>query len=87
MCNIRINKADELAFPALRVLLSKAKDLQRDIAVVNAGLHYGIGQTDLYTADLKFFTDYVAEHKDELPVLIWKDTPPQHFEFENGYFW
>ena len=24
---------------------------------------------------------------EDLPTLIWKDTPPQHFEYERGYFW
>lgn len=87
MCNIRINKADELAFPALRVLHSKVQNLHRDIAIVNAGLHYGIGGTQKYTEDLQFFLDFVTEHKDDLPLLIWKDTPPQHFTFEKGYYW
>ena len=87
MCNIRINKADELANPALRVLHSQAEKLQRDIAIVNAGLHYGIGGTEAYTADLEFFTHFVEEHREDLPTLIWKDTPPQHFQYERGYFW
>ncbi|KAK9908972.1 hypothetical protein WJX75_005467 [Coccomyxa subellipsoidea] len=87
VCNIRINKADELAYPALRVLHSKVQNLHRDIAVVNAGLHYGIGANQKYTEDLQFFLDFVAQHKDDLPLLIWKDTPPQHFTFEKGYFW
>ena len=87
MCNIRINKADELANPALRVLHSNGERLHRDIAILNAGLHYGINANEQYTADLAFFTRYVEEHREDLPTLIWKDTPPQHFEYEKGYFW
>lgn len=59
----------------------------RDVAVLNAGLHYGIGATEAYTADLEFFTHFVEEHREDLPTLIWKDTPPQHFQYERGYFW
>ena len=87
VCNIRINKADELAAPALRVLQAHAPDLARDIAIVNAGLHYGINGAEGYVADLEFFTDYVKENRDALPHLIWKDTPPQHFEYDMGYYW
>ena len=120
VCNIRINKADELAAPALRVLQAHAPDLARDIAIVNAGLHYGsltqavncwltsccmllhgnwpmreltlpalagINGAEGYVADLEFFTDYVKENRDALPTLIWKDTPPQHFEYDMGYYW
>ena len=55
--------------------------------MLNAGLHYGIGATEAYSADLEFFTHFVEEHREDLPTLIWKDTPPQHFEYERGYFW
>ncbi len=41
----------------------------------------------MYSADLEFFTHFVEEHREDLPTLIWKDTPPQHFQYERGYFW
>lgn len=43
MCYIRIHKIEEAAHPVLRVLKRAVPDFQRDIAVVNAGLHYGVG--------------------------------------------
>jgi hypothetical protein len=37
VCNIRINKADELAYPALRVLHSQADKLNRCMAYLLSG--------------------------------------------------
>jgi hypothetical protein len=34
---------EEAAHPVLRTLQRTVPDFQRDIAVVNAGLHYGVG--------------------------------------------
>ncbi len=36
---------------------------------------------------LEYFTRYVRENREELATVIWKDTPPQHFDYENGYYW
>ena len=29
----------------------------------------------------------MREHRSELATILWKDTSPQHFDYENGYFW
>ena len=36
---------------------------------------------------MEYFAKFVREHRQELGTIIWKDTPPQHFDFENGYYW
>lgn len=43
VCFVRIHKVEEAAHPVLRVLQRAVPNFHRDIAVVNAGLHYGIG--------------------------------------------
>ena len=43
LCFIRIHKVEEAAHPVLRVLKRAVPNFHRDIAVVNAGLHYGVG--------------------------------------------
>lgn len=43
VCYIRIHKIEEAAHPVLRVLKRAVPNFHRDIAVVNAGLHYGVG--------------------------------------------
>lgn len=40
-----------------------------------------------YRWSLEYFTRYVRENREELATVIWKDTPPQHFDYENGYYW
>ena len=37
--------------------------------------------------DLTHLTDFIASNREELPVLLWKDTSPQHFQYEMGYYW
>ncbi len=43
MCFVRIHKVEEAAHPVLRVLKRTVPNFHRDIAIVNAGLHYGVG--------------------------------------------
>lgn len=43
VCFVRIHKVEEAAHPVLRVLQRAVPNFHRDIAVVNAGLHYGVG--------------------------------------------
>ena len=40
-----------------------------------------------YETGFDFLKKYISEHREELPHIIWKDTSPQHFEYENGYYW
>ena len=37
--------------------------------------------------NLEYFARFVREHRSELATILWKDTSPQHFDYENGYFW
>ena len=43
MCYVRTHLVEEIAHPVLRVIKREVPDARRDVAVVNAGLHYGIG--------------------------------------------
>lgn len=43
VCFVRIHKVEEAAHPVLRVLKRSVPDFHRDIVIVNAGLHYGVG--------------------------------------------
>ena len=43
LCFIRIHKIEEAAHPVLRVLKRAVPNFHRDVAIVNAGLHYGVG--------------------------------------------
>jgi hypothetical protein len=86
VCYVRVHLVEEIAHPVLRVIKREVPDAKRDIAVLNAGLHYGVGDPK-YEEGFAFLKDFVAEHRAELPRLIWKDTSPQHFEYENGHYW
>ncbi len=86
MCYARVHLVEEIAHPVLRTIKRELPGAKRDIAVVNAGLHYGIGDPK-YEEGFAFLKNFIAEHRDELPHIIWKDTSPQHFEYENGYYW
>ena len=37
--------------------------------------------------NLEYFARFVREHRSELATVLWKDTSPQHFGWENGHFW
>lgn len=86
VCFVRVHLVEEIAHPVLRVIKRDVPNARRDIAVINAGLHYGIGDPK-YEQGFDFLKTFIREHKEELPHIIWKDTSPQHFEYENGYYW
>ena len=86
VCFVRVHLVEEIAHPVLRVIKRDVPNAKRDIAVINAGLHYGIGDPK-YEQGFTFLKTFIREHKEELPHIIWKDTSPQHFEYENGYYW
>ena len=44
MCYVRIHRIEEAAHPVLRVLKRAVPNFKRDVVVVNAGLHYGVGE-------------------------------------------
>lgn len=44
MCYVRIHRIEEAAHPVLRVLKRAIPNFKRDVVVVNAGLHYGVGE-------------------------------------------
>ena len=54
LCFIRIHKIEEAAHPVLRVLKRTVPNFHRDIAIVNAGLHYGVGDPAYRCATLAF---------------------------------
>ena len=148
VCFVRIHLVEEAAHPVLRTLQRAVPHFHRDIAVVNAGLHYGVGDpgyrcaasgpnissslsfisrqafagpsaqvardaqtlcrlavalflSDLHVTghasgraghaarrwSLEYFAKFVREHREHLATIIWKDTSPQHFDFEHGYYW
>ncbi|CAL8460652.1 g182 [Coccomyxa elongata] len=86
VCYVRVHLVEEIAHPVLRVIKREAHGANRDIAVINSGLHYGIGDPK-YEEGFAFLKNFIAEHRDELPHIVWKDTSPQHFEYHNGYYW
>lgn len=61
-------------------VLQAAGSSKRDIMVVNTGLHY----SPTYAADLKQLVAWHAAHAEQLPYLVWKDTPAQHFDQTHG---
>ena len=65
MCFVRIHLVEEAAHPVLRTLLRAAPGFHRDIAVVNAGLHYGVGDPG-YRCAARGRTCHV-------PLLCWRD--------------
>ena len=44
VCYVRIHRIEEAAHPVLRVLKRAVPNFKRDVVVVNAGLHYGVGE-------------------------------------------
>ena len=86
VCYVRVHLVEEIAHPVLRVIKRDVPSGNRDIAVVNSGLHYGIGDPK-YEEGFAFLKNFIAEHRNELPHIVWKDTSPQHFEYDNGYYW
>ena len=57
----------------------------QDIAIINAGLHYEVG-SEVYAHNLRFLVDFLQQNRATLPTLLWKDTSPQHFKFDRGYY-
>ena len=86
VCYVRAHLVEEVAHPVLRVIKREVPGAARDIAVINVGLHYGVGDPK-YEEGFGFLKDFIREHREELPQLLWKDTSPQHFEYENGHYW
>lgn len=86
VCFVRVHLVEEIAHPVLRVIKRDVPNAKRDIAVINSGLHYGVWDGK-YDAGFDFLKTFIREHREDLPHIIWKDTSPQHFEYENGYYW
>ena len=42
VCFVRAHLVEEIAHPVLRVIKNNVPGARRDIAVINAGLHYGV---------------------------------------------
>lgn len=59
--------------------------LRKDVLLINCGLHYFKAaanryDVELYKQHLRLVTEFVEQHRQELPkALIWLTTPPQHF--------
>ena len=86
MCHALVHGVEDIAHPALRVIKREAPDARRDIALINVGLHYRVGDPK-YEEGFAFLKAFIRQHREELPQLLWKDTPPQHFESERGHSW
>ena len=53
-----------------------------DILVLNVGLHY----TPDYEKDLQKIAAFFSDQRSKMPMLLWMDTPPQHFNTEVGEY-
>lgn len=40
----------------------------------------------VYAGLVKALAEYVREHRSELPLMLWRDNSPQHFDIQNGEF-
>lgn len=56
-----------------------------DFLFINTGLwhHKREGQ---YEDIVRNITQFVHDHRDQLPMVIWRDNSPQHFDIEYGEF-
>lgn len=76
LCFIRIHKIEEAAHPVLRVLKRAVPNFHRDIAIVNAGLHYGVGDPAYRCAALAFTDEVLGKvpPRTDTAVLLVSDT-------------
>lgn len=44
--------------------------------MINTGLHY----SPTYEDDVRELIAYWEQSREQLPFLVWKDTPTQHFD-------
>ncbi len=52
------------------------------VQVMNTGLHYSA----TLEADLQEVADWYLRGSATLPFLVWRDTPPQHFDNQSGEY-
>ena len=73
ICYLRADQAQtvhELVMPLMMQL-----GRPEDIMILNVGLHY----SPRYEQELRAIAAFHDMNKTKLPILIWMDTPPQHF--------
>ena len=77
----RSNTADHLVEDVLPVMKSLGAKTT-DIMVMNVGVWYN--DEDMYALDMELFSAGWHKHKADLPIGIWRDTSPQHFDTPTG---
>ena len=58
--------------------------LPTDIMVLNVAVWMNAEAE--YRANLGMFAEYWQEHRKELPITVWRDASPQHFDSPTGDF-
>lgn len=81
ICFLRLNDWPNAIKPLALPFLAEVAS-HRDILVMNTGLHF----SSTYEADLKEFAEWYVQNHRSLPFVIWKDTPPQHFDHVVGEY-
>lgn len=82
ICFMRANDWPNAIKTKALPLLAGAGASHRDILVMNTGLHF----SSTYRTDLKEITAWHAKNYASLPFVIWRDTPPQHFDHVLGEY-
>lgn len=91
VCAVRVDTAGAMAEVVLPTLMRHSPRFERDLLVLNTGLHYyddvmckqqGCkvpGSGSAYRQDLQRLAAFRERHRRRLPSMVWMDTPPQHF--------
>lgn len=84
VCLVRVNMGYHMADQYL-TQLHMFNASKSDLLFINTGLwhHKREGQYEDIVANI---TRVVSQHRDALPVVVWRDNSPQHFDIEHGEF-
>ena len=57
-----------------------------DIAVVNFGAWHGSGEGPEFPELMRTFADAVAEKKERMPHIVWKEMVATHYDQQQGLY-
>ncbi len=87
ICMIRSNYGSEI-YHIMRTLFMRQTNFKQDMIIFNFGLHYNIRATQQYVDDVLSIVKWrsILASYTQQPVMVWMETPPQHFSSSTGEY-
>lgn len=80
LCYLRADQAQTVHELVMPLMLKLGQP--QDLLVMNVGLHY----SPRYEQEVKGIANFYNKNRPQLPIMVWMDTPPQHFETTFGEY-